>query len=526
MTRTPVSTARRRVVPLVAALAGSGLVAAVFYPAQASGAPARTVAREVAIPATPAGNSTDQDADEASCAARYRISGQWAGGFHGEVVVANQGAAVTSWTITFTMPGGQVVQQGWGGHFSQRGSTVTVRNKAWNGAVRSNATVQVGFVASWKGSSPTATRIALNNQPCSTGTTTTTTTGVPTTTSATTTSGGTPTTTSGGTPTTTTGTGTLSGTFAWSSSAQLISPKPDAAHAVVSVKDPTVVRYDDQWLVYFTVYSPGGGWNLAMTKFGDWSEASTAPMYFLDTSPIGGGYRAAPHLFYFAPKQLWYLVYQTGLPSYSTSTNPADPTSWSAPRNFMDSVPPVVTQNIGDGYWLDFFVACDDANCHLFSSDDNGHIYRAQTSVASFPSGWGSTVIALSGTRGTDIFEGSAHYKVQGQNLYLHVVEAWDDYGRRYYRGWTSPRLSGPYTAMGPGSSNPFAHSTTTTWAESRWTNHISHGEVVRAGYDQRMEINPCNLQFLYQGLAPNAGGDYNLLPYRLGLLTQTNSTC
>jgi hypothetical protein len=47
---------------------------------------------------------------------------------------------------------------------------------------------------------------------------------------------------------------------------------------------------------------------------------------FLDTNPnIGSRYAAAPQLFYFAPDDEWYLVYQTGPPSYSTSKNPADP---------------------------------------------------------------------------------------------------------------------------------------------------------------------------------------------------------
>ncbi|TDB81893.1 hypothetical protein [Micromonospora sp. KC721] len=38
----------------------------------------------------------------------------------------------------------------------------------------------------------------------------------------------------------------------WRRSEVLIGPQPAAAHPVVSVKDPTVVRWRDRWVVYGT----------------------------------------------------------------------------------------------------------------------------------------------------------------------------------------------------------------------------------------------------------------------------------
>ena len=47
---------------------------------------------------------------------------------------------------------------------------------------------------------------------------------------------------------------------------------------------------------------------------------------------------------------------------------------------------------------------------------------------------------------------------------------------------------------------------------------------MIRGGYDETLAVDPCNLRYLFQGADPMAetGGDYNAIPWRLGLLTQT----
>ncbi|MGY0056737.1 non-reducing end alpha-L-arabinofuranosidase family hydrolase [Streptomyces sp. LZ34] len=309
----------------------------------------------------------------------------------------------------------------------------------------------------------------------------------------------------------------LPGSFQWSSSGQLISPKPDASHPVVSVKDPTVIQANGKWHVFMTTANTSGAWSMAYTSFTDWSQASSAPLTYLDTNPnIGTRYAAAPQVFYFAPKNLWYLVYQTGPPSYSTSTDPGNPKSWSAPRTFTNAAPSGT---------LDYWVICDSAMCYLFSADDNGHVYRSETTVAEFPNGFRNTQLVLQDSKFA-LFEGGAVYRVQGGNTYLLMMEAIGSDGRRYYRSFTAQGLTGQWQPLAATEANPFARSNNVTFPSGAWTKDISHGELVRTGNDQTMTINPCRLQFLYQGMNPSASGDYSQLPWRLGLLTQTNNTC
>ncbi|WP_205328302.1 non-reducing end alpha-L-arabinofuranosidase family hydrolase [Glycomyces sp. YM15] len=312
----------------------------------------------------------------------------------------------------------------------------------------------------------------------------------------------------------------------WSSSGPLIFPKSDATHNIVSVKDPSVVHHDGRYHVFVSVVSANQGYSLAYLSFTDWSQAASAPLHFLDRSAIGGGYKAAPQVFYFAPQQRWYLTYQIGdNVAYSTTTDIADPASWSTPTKFYGSTPQIVLDNKGSGQWLDFWTICDTANCHMYSSDDNGNLYRAQTSLARFPSGFSDPVIAMHDPNHHWLFEGANVYRLAGANEYLLMVEAITA-GGRMFRSWTSPSVSGPWTPLADTKEHPFASRSNVSFDGTPWTNDISHGELIRSGIDQTLTVGPCDLRFLYQGKDPSASGPYNLLPWRLGLLTQSDSPC
>ncbi|MBN1866170.1 glycoside hydrolase [Candidatus Sumerlaeota bacterium] len=309
--------------------------------------------------------------------------------------------------------------------------------------------------------------------------------------------------------------------FQWSASRVSVGPKSDAAHDLVSIKDPTVVYFDGRWHVYATVADTAGRWSLVYLNFADWSEAASAPQHYLDTVPGLDGYKAAPQLFYFRPRKKWYLIYQTAPPQYSTADDPSEWQTWTRPRKFFDKEPAVVTENKGSGGWLDFFVICDAANAYLFFSDDNGHLYRSQTRIGDFPYGFGEPVIVLSDKR-ENLFEAGAHYKIQGMNKYLTLVEAAGPGWRRYYRSWVADRLDGEWRPLAATWENPFAGETNVVFPGGAAMRDIGHGELIRDGYDETMTIDLSRLRFLCQSMDPATPNElpYSQLPYRLILLT------
>ncbi len=304
----------------------------------------------------------------------------------------------------------------------------------------------------------------------------------------------------------------------------LIVPKSDAAHALVAVKDPTVVRYHDRWHVYASSVARGGVYGMVYTSFRDWSEASRAPLYYMDATRGFKTYVAAPQLFYFTPQKKWYLVFQSGPPMFSTADDPGDPTKWTEPAPLFAKTPAIVDRN---GGWLDFWVICDADRCHLFFSNDHGRWYRSDTPIAKFPYGFTDPVVVLEDAEAGRVYEACNVYKVAGTNKYLALIEAFDKTSdfRRYFRSWTADSLEGRWTVLHDDARAPFAGEHNVRFAGPPWTRDISHGEMVRAGYDETMVIDASKAQYLYQGFDPPAPtADYNAIPWRLGLLTLSSS--
>jgi endo-1,4-beta-xylanase len=308
--------------------------------------------------------------------------------------------------------------------------------------------------------------------------------------------------------------------FAWASSGPLILPKSDAGHDLVALKDPTVVRYGDRWNVYATSVGRGGIYGMVYLSFADWSEAPAASIYYMDQTPGFKTYVAAPQLFYFTPQKKWYLIFQSGPPMYATADDPGDPTKWTEPAPMFAKTPAIVEKN---GGWLDFWVICDSQLCHLFFSNDHGRWYQSKTPIAKFPHGFSDPVVVLQDAEAGRVFEACNVYKIDGTNKYLALIEAFDETSswRRYFRSWTADSLEGPWTSLHDDAASPFAGEQNVTFDGPPWSHDISHGEMIRAGYDETMAVDGKNLQYLYQGFDPSAStSDYNAIPWRLGLLT------
>ncbi|MGA5333600.1 cellulose-binding domain-containing protein [Streptomyces cellulosae] len=103
-----------------------------------------------------------------SCAVTYRVTGEWPGGFQGEVVVRNTGStAVDGWTLRWTFPTGQRITSLWGGTVTQSGAEVSVEAAPYTATIPPSGSVSLGFTGTRAGTATDPTVFLLNGAECS-----------------------------------------------------------------------------------------------------------------------------------------------------------------------------------------------------------------------------------------------------------------------------------------------------------------------------------------------------------------------
>lgn len=302
--------------------------------------------------------------------------------------------------------------------------------------------------------------------------------------------------------------------FKWTSSGPLAEPKSPSGHSFVSLKDFTAIRWKDQLVVYASVFDTKSTYSAVGMVFSDWSKMASTPQTWMENTPAGA--TVSPTLIYFTPKNLWVMTFQWGF-KYTTSTDPTQPSKWSAPKSLFASK--VANSDTGP---IDQTVICDTSKCYLFFAATNGCIYRSSMAIGNFPGTFPAqeTIICESKEAANEAVQ---VYAVKGTGKYLMVVTAFGARGDRYFRAYSADYLGGRFTAM-PGASSeatPFAGKNNVTFNGAAWTDDIGQGDVVRDDPSETQTIDPCRMQFLYQGVDPSKSNvSVGEIPFRPGLLT------
>jgi hypothetical protein len=102
-----------------------------------------------------------------ACQVDYTYQTDWGAGFTSNAHITNLGDPISGWTLTFTLPGNQTIQQpGWGATWVESSQNVTGTNLDWNKNLATNGTTDVGFNAAYSGSNAKPTSFAINGTTC------------------------------------------------------------------------------------------------------------------------------------------------------------------------------------------------------------------------------------------------------------------------------------------------------------------------------------------------------------------------
>jgi len=320
----------------------------------------------------------------------------------------------------------------------------------------------------------------------------------------------------------------------------------EGAFENVAVKDPSIVYHDGKYHLFYTgkhvdqtkdgvKYSITTGYVAAPTL----ATLNSAKRYNL--SELVGGSIIAPQVFYFAPHKLWYVVahrYAPGMrpnlaPIFLTNPDIDNVYGWSKPKD-------LIADKGNEDFWIDFWVICDDKKAHLYYADQRGSVLRRECVMEDFPAGFADAeeTVALTVFGEDDmgkwaVFEAPHVYHVKNPDTYFMILECgyykeereyFADARKRFIIGMVADRLEGPWTRVEHSQTEYFAHGENLfndDGSKSRY-DQISHPELIRSGYDQKLEVESFGVDMIFQSFDSSSWPDnynYNELPWELAVM-------
>jgi len=287
----------------------------------------------------------------------------------------------------------------------------------------------------------------------------------------------------------------------WKVDARCFYNGPAGSFDYIGVKDPSIIYSGGKYHLFYTgMDAPANGsWRMGYASATSIAGLETASRSYMNALNAGS-YFCAPQAFYFRSKEKWFLIFQSGLgASFSVSNDVSDPLSWTPARGM----------GFTDG--IDFWCISDGTDVYVYYSAQDGTrtIKWRKTSVSNFPYNWSGAQVAVS-----DSFEAPHVYKNKSDGRFYMMVE--DLLDNRYFELWTATKLAGPWTRV----AEKWASYHNLSYNADHWTDQVSHGEIIRTGTNELMEIDNINhCDVLIQGAVNGNYSSYAAIPYDLGLM-------
>ena len=93
----------------------------------------------------------------------------WNTGLTSSITITNTGSApINGWSLSFTLPAGQVITSGWNAGYAPSSGAVIATNVSYNPSIGPGASVGIGFQATHTGNSGKPAAFSLNGRACTT----------------------------------------------------------------------------------------------------------------------------------------------------------------------------------------------------------------------------------------------------------------------------------------------------------------------------------------------------------------------